>query len=73
MKFIKKYFNILSIVFIFIFLMSGCTNNTNSNTNSNYSGLKVHYIDVGQGDSELIQVNGKNLLIDAGPDRKSVV
>lgn len=28
--------------------------------------LKVHYIDVGQADSILIQQNGKNMLIDAG-------
>lgn len=28
--------------------------------------MKVHYIDVGQADSELIQVDGKNILIDAG-------
>ncbi|WP_143317374.1 MBL fold metallo-hydrolase [Clostridium sp. HBUAS56017] len=28
--------------------------------------LKISYIDVGQGDSELIQVDGKNILIDAG-------
>lgn len=29
--------------------------------------MRVHYIDVGQGDSVLVQVNGVNLLIDAGP------
>ena len=27
----------------------------------------IHYIDVGQGDAILIQVNNKNLLIDSGP------
>lgn len=31
------------------------------------SNLKVHYIDVGQGDSTLVQVDNKNMLIDAGP------
>jgi beta-lactamase superfamily II metal-dependent hydrolase len=31
------------------------------------AGLTVHYIDVGQGDSELLQSNGHNMLIDAGP------
>lgn len=29
--------------------------------------MLIHYIDVGQGDSTLIQVNNKNLLIDSGP------
>lgn len=68
MNSIKKYFNILLAIFISIFLLSGCTGNLNSNSTQNYNGLKIHYIDVGQGDSELIQVNGKNLLIDAGPN-----
>jgi competence protein ComEC len=46
--------------------LSGCTITDSENTS--YNGLRVSYIDVGQGDSELIQVNGKNLLIDAGPN-----
>lgn len=31
--------------------------------------LIIHYIDVGQGDSILIQINNKNLLIDAGENK----
>jgi beta-lactamase superfamily II metal-dependent hydrolase len=35
--------------------------------------VKIHYIDVGQGDSEFIQVEDKNILIDAGTsDRKAL-
>jgi len=32
----------------------------------NKNDLVIHYIDVGQGDSILIQIHGKNMLIDAG-------
>lgn len=39
------------------------TNNARFNTTGN---LTVHYLDVGQGDSELIQFVGKNILIDGG-------
>ena len=48
------------------------TNNTaattaSTNKNKSVTGqLKIHYINVGQGDSELIQNNGQNMLIDTG-------
>lgn len=35
--------------------------------------LKIHYIDVGQGDSELIQIGDKNILIDAGTSDKKAL
>lgn len=73
MKFIKKYCSILSLLFIAIFFISGCAAKNTSSTESKVvsSQLKVHYIDVGQGDSALIQVNGKNLLIDAGTNEST--
>lgn len=44
-----------------------CSNSKASLKTNNSEILKVHYINVGQGDSILLQVNNKNLLIDAGP------
>ncbi|WP_244833104.1 ComEC/Rec2 family competence protein [Clostridium sp. BJN0001] len=35
--------------------------------NTNFPYMKIHFINVGQGDAILIQVNNKNLLIDSGP------
>ena len=59
------YFFIMIFVFIVLFFDFSFTSKIHLNTNNK---MLVHYIDVGQGDSMLIQVNNKNLLIDAGPN-----
>lgn len=41
-------------------------NQTQFNDNENV--LKVHFVDVGQGDSEIVELNGHYMLIDAGPN-----
>lgn len=43
----------------------------NNNEVKSESKLKVHYINVGQGDSILVQYEDKNMLIDAGPNAAS--
>lgn len=66
---IKKSFHII-LNFILIILLFQCSINTKENNiQINKNTLQVHFIDVGQGDSILIQVNNKNLLIDSGPNK----
>lgn len=60
MKNFKKLFSVL-LVFAMSLLSIPVMADTTQQT-----GIKVHYINVGQADSELIQVDGKNILIDAG-------
>lgn len=60
--FLKKLFIILCICFsTFISCSSASSNTPLENT------MEVHYINVGQGDSILVRVNNKNMLIDSGP------
>lgn len=63
-KRLTTYFFIIIFVFIILFFDFSFISKKHFNTNNK---MLVHYIDVGQGDSILIQVNNKNLLIDAGP------
>lgn len=66
----KKLFCGISIIVILLFGFSGCSINVNNGsksvTNTYNAELKVHYIDVGQGDSILVQKNNENMLIDTG-------
>lgn len=65
-KLINKLQNILIPILIFfsLCLFKELLNNKSFSINPNE--MKIHFIDVGQGDSILIQVNNKNLLIDSG-------
>ena len=69
---IKKYktlrkiqnLSIIILIIISIFLLKSLLNFNQANINP--KEMKIHFIDVGQGDSILVQVNYKNLLIDSG-------
>ncbi|SHJ95069.1 Metal-dependent hydrolase, beta-lactamase superfamily II [Anaerocolumna jejuensis DSM 15929] len=61
---IKRFLKLFSLVLLFLAL-SGCTvEETNTVTDTGL--LKVMYLDVGQGDSILIESKGEAMLIDAG-------
>lgn len=59
-------------IFILILFLISCS--TSSSVNY-VDVMRVHYIDIGQGDAILVQVNNKNLLIDSGPkeNRKDII
>lgn len=65
----NRILTFLISLLIITFSFSGCKSIDSSAsqlTNLQKNNLLVHYIDVGQGDCILVQVNGKNLLIDSG-------
>lgn len=56
----KNSYKYISIILIFIIL-------TNTISNKIFQEIKIYFVDVGQGDSTLIQtIEGKNILIDGG-------
>lgn len=66
--------NIITVILLsllpIIFILNNISIFTRHTTISP-SYLTVHFIDVGQGDSILIQINNKNMLIDSGPSESS--
>lgn len=58
---------ILLVLFLMALIVSGCSILADQEAEYDSNTLRVHYIDVGQGDSILIQLPaGQNILIDAG-------
>lgn len=66
-KFKHKGYKGLKIILTISVIIISISFLTQNNNVSSQNKMIVHYIDVGQGDSILIQVNNKNLLIDSGP------
>jgi competence protein ComEC len=67
---------LLIIYFVLSSFLISCNYSTKDNAETNNSIkdtriLQVHFIDVGQGDSILLQINGYTVLIDAGPNSSS--
>lgn len=60
MKNFKKLFSVLLVLAMSLISVPTMADTTQQ------TGVKVDYINVGQADSTLIQVDGKNILIDAG-------
>ena len=73
----KTHFKTFTTILILILtlLCSQQFTSLYNKTNSNSNYLTVYFIDVGQGDCILVNVNGYNLLIDSGPSsaRKSLL
>ncbi|MEG1299557.1 MAG: MBL fold metallo-hydrolase [Erysipelotrichaceae bacterium] len=64
---------VLTLFLCSIIFVSGCTGNASKKSNLVADGtMKIHTIDVGQGDATLIQLKDKNILIDGGENEKGL-
>jgi len=59
---------LVAILILLHFFNFSDSSSTFSNHNNSTNNSLIHFIDVGQGDSILIQVNNKNILIDSVPN-----
>ncbi|MCR1975320.1 MBL fold metallo-hydrolase [Clostridium sporogenes] len=73
MKLKKKNLIIAGLLICLSIIFMACSQQSSNaiNTSNKSNELKVHYIDVGQGDSILVQTKDKNILIDAGTRKSS--
>ncbi|MBN3398069.1 hydrolase [Clostridium botulinum] len=73
MKLKKKNLIITCLLICLSIILTACSQQSSNavNTSNKSNELKVHYIDVGQGDSILVQTKDKNILIDAGTRKSS--
>lgn len=69
----KKNLIIACLLICLSIIFTACSQQSSNaiNTSNKSNELKVHYIDVGQGDSILVQTKDKNILIDAGTRKSS--
>ena len=66
-KFSCKRLLALGLIIFSIIVIGGCVDSSGGVVKDNENNLKVHFIDVGQGDSIYVRLpNGESLLIDAG-------
>ncbi|WP_238881339.1 ComEC/Rec2 family competence protein [Clostridium sp. YIM B02551] len=64
-----KFLSLLLVLTSLLFISCSKGNTISSETQTT-SGVKIHYIDVGQGDAILIQYKDKNLLIDSSTSKE---
>lgn len=70
-RFFKKLAAILCIAFIIVFKLSQCNIAYAKTTTDPQGPFWIKYIDVGQGDSAIIQCDGHYMMIDGGPSSAS--
>ncbi len=72
MKKISKIKLLFILIITLVLTLTGCNTDVGNVSNTSEGELKVHYIDIGQGDSIFVQLpNGETTLIDGGPRSSS--